>query len=174
MKTKFLGGMTVAASLIGLVLSSVPALSANPTEMGRWKDWSAYSLQQDDGQKVCFIVSEPVEKLPKNVNHGSVFFLVTNWIDRDIAGEPSIMTGYEFKPGSAVTAEVGGDKWEMFTEQQGAWIRNRKDEKNLLEAMKKGSDLRVKGTSTRGTATEYKISLLGISAALQKINEGCS
>ncbi len=174
MKKTYFCGSAFAAVLTTLLLSAGTAFGATPEEIGRWKDWSAYSLKQEDGQRVCFIVSEPVEKLPRNVNHGSVFFLVTNWLDRDISGEPSIMTGYQFKKGSAVTAEVGGNKWEMFTEQQGAWVRSRKDEKNLLDAMRKGSNLRVKGTSTRGTATEYKISLLGISAALQKINEGCS
>jgi len=39
--------------------------------------------------------------------------------------------------------------------------------------MKGGTSLIVKGTSSRGTLTTDKYSLLGISAALDKIGEAC-
>ena len=39
----------------------------------------------------------------------------------------------------------------MYTQNDGAWIKNVAEEARLIDAMRKGADLTVKGTSTRGT-----------------------
>lgn len=174
-KSRPFSNLAGAAGIALAILLAAPnmARAAEPERLGIFSHWISYSLVQEDGHKVCYAVSEPTEKLPKNVDHGNVFFLVTLWPAKGNATEPSLMTGYDFKEGSTVTAEIGGDKWNMFTYQKGAWVREAKDEKNLVDAMRRGSSMRVKGTSSRGTATEYTISLSGISAALDKIASSC-
>jgi len=162
--------MLMAAGLFaGLSMGS--AMAESPMSLGTFKDWSAYSLTEG-GQTVCFAVSEPQDKLPKAVKHGDVFFLVSNW-NGGSKGEPSLVTGYSFKTGSAVTAEIGSSKWNLFTNNNGAWIREAADESKLINAMKRGSSMRMKGTSARGTATEYQISLSGVTKALNAINSSC-
>ena len=39
----------------------------------------------------------------------------------------------------------------MYTQNDGAWIKNVAEEARLIDAMRKGADLTIKGTSTRGT-----------------------
>lgn len=159
-----------------LILVTVAALGGaqaeDPRPMGTFKDWHAYKMTQA-GKIACFAVSSPEERLPANVNHGNVFFIVTNWVTDDTNGEPSVVTGYSFKEDSTVTLEVGSAKWSMFTDQKGAWLRTTDEEKALITAMKSGSSMRVKGTSARGTATEYRVSLAGITAAIKEIDTNC-
>mgnify|MGYP006969349329 FL=1 len=160
-------------AILSIVHGGAWAQTSEPESLGSFKDWSAFKLNDANGV-VCFALASPEEMLPKNVSHGEVFFLVSNWVTRNVEGEPSLVTGYSFKEKSDVTVEIGSSKWQMFTDAQRAWVRDRDDEAALLDAMRAGSAMRVKGTSARGTATEYRISLSGISAALDRINSDCN
>ena len=160
-------------SMLFLTIAAVGGARAeDPQALGTFKDWSAYKMTEG-GQVVCFAVTSPEERLPLNVNHGDVFVLVTNWVTRQVSGELSVVTGYNFKEESTVTIEVGSSKWQMFTNAQGAWLRTQDEDRKLLQAMKRGSSMRIKGTSARGTATEYSVSLSGITAATNKIDADC-
>ena len=163
--------MGLGAILI-LLAAARGASAADPEQLGTFKDWTAFRFSDSNGV-VCYVLTSPDEMLPKNVNHGGVFFLITNWIAQETNGQPSVLTGYDFKDDSPVTLEIGGAKWNMFTKAKGAWLRGADEEQALIAAMRKGSSMRIKGTSARGTATEYRISLAGISAALDKINSDC-
>lgn len=166
-----------AASLAGgLLLTmalSAPAFAEDPKSLGSYKAWSAFSANVS-GHQTCFVISDPEDSQPTNVTHGDVVFMVTNWKTRGVKNEPSFLTGYTFKEGSIVTAEVGSDKWELYTDKNRAWLREPSDEQSLIKAMKRGSSMRIKGSSARGTATEYRISLSGITAAINKIDAECS
>ena len=162
-----------ALFLIFVTLAAAGGAQADdPQPLGDFNDWHAYKMS-DEGKIACFAVSSPEERLPANVNHGDVFFIVTNWVTNNTSGEPSVVTGYSFKEDSAVTLEVGSSKWDMFTDEKGAWLRTADEEKALINAMKRGSSMRIKGISARGTATEYRISLSGITAALKEIDSNC-
>ena len=164
--TKVLGLSVVLGSL-----AAGPALAEDPKFLGSFKAWQAFTTPVD-GQTTCYALTDPEDSLPKNVTHGDVVFMVTNWPGQ--RNVPSLITGYTFKEGSTVTAEIGSDKWELFTDKNSAWLRETTDEKALVTAMKRGATMRIKGLSTRGTATEYKIPLSGVTAAINKINASCS
>jgi len=50
----------------------------------------------------------------------------------------------------------------MYTQADGAWVKNAAEETRLVEAMRKGQDLTVKGTSAKGTASTDVYSLKGL------------
>ena len=106
-----------------------------------------------------------------------VYFLITDWPSRKTKSEPEAVPGYQYKDGSTVTAQVGGAKFEFFTQNDGddgaAWIRKRADEIRLIETMKGGKDLVVTGTSKRGTVTRDTYALAGLSDVLDKIHQSC-
>ena len=52
-------------------------------------------------------------------------------------------------------------------------MENADQEKTLVDAMRKGRKMVVKGTSSRGTSTVYTYSLSGITAALNTISTVC-
>lgn len=161
----------VATLGLGLALGSSAALAATaPEPIGTYKDWKAFSMTEGT-TKVCFVVSQPEDMSPKNVSRGDVFFLVTDWGDGK--PEPSVITGYDFRPNSKTNVKVGSDKFSLFTEGDGAWFRTEDDEKKLVNAMKRGNSMTVTGTSSRGTLTTDRYSLSGITAALDKLGRTC-
>lgn len=163
----------VIAALAALALGGAGgALAQSREALGRFKDWDAYKTTVG-GQAVCFAVSKPKDMLPKGVNRDPVFFFLTVWQGRGAQVEPSIQTGYTYRPDSTATATVGGETFNFFTKDDGAWLASADDEKKLIGSMRRGSTMTVKGTSSRGTITTDRYSLAGVSAALDKALEAC-
>src|SRR2546430_17361439 len=78
-----------------------------------------------------------------------------------VKNEVSVIIGYPFKTNSDATAEIGTAKFAMYTQNDGAWIKNVAEEARMVDAMRmrKGADLTVKGTSGRGTQSTDQYSL---------------
>ena len=90
-----------------------------------------------------------------------------------IKNEISVMIGYPFKSTSGATAEVGTAKFGMYTKDGGAWIKNGADESRMIDAMRKGADLTIKGTSGRGMQSIDQYSLKGLAQALDRAEQEC-
>ena len=61
----------------------------------------------------------------------------------------------------------------MYTQNDGAWVKNAAEEAQMVEAMRKGADLVVKSVSAHGTKTTDTYSLKGLDQALDKVAEEC-
>jgi invasion protein IalB len=61
----------------------------------------------------------------------------------------------------------------MYTQKDGAWIKNAAEEVRLVEAMRKSGDMTVKATTDRGTETIDKFSLKGMEQALTRVAQEC-
>jgi len=90
-----------------------------------------------------------------------------------VRNEVSIIIGYPFKPSTDATAEIGATKFAMYTQNDGAWIKNVAEEARMIEAMRKGADLTVKGVSGRGTQSTDQFSLKGLAQALDRAEAEC-
>ncbi len=167
-----------------LIASAAFALGAgsaladdNPALLGKFTDWSAYTSKADSFGKVCYVLSQPKTSDPRDVKRDPVYFLISDWPGRKTKAEPEVVPGYPYKDGSKVTVQVGSDKFELFTKNDGdsgaAWVQDTSDEQRLVDAMRRGAQAIVTGTSTRGTLTKDVYSLSGISAALDKIHKTC-
>lgn len=86
--------------------------------------------------------------------------------------EVSVMIGYPFKTNSDATVEVGGAVFAMYTQNDGAWIKAPDEERRMVDAMRKGGDLTVTGTSDRFKSTD-QYSLKGLAQALDRIGLEC-
>jgi hypothetical protein len=164
-----------AGALVFAVLVCAPA-RAEPTAIGSFKDWSVY--RTDNGKdKVCYALAQPKSSEPKKAKRDPIFFLISTWPGRNVRNEPSVVPGYTFKEGAKVNIEVGSDKFELFTKNDGdsggAWMENAADEKLLIDTMQRGQTMFVTGTSARGTLTRDSYSLGGIKAALDKVAATC-
>lgn len=158
--------------LILALLWSLPAL-AQIQHLGEFRDWDAYALQEDSEQ-ICYMLSIPKDMEPKNVRRGEVYFLVTHRPGDNVRNEISIITGYTYEPSSTVSAEiVGGNRYQLFTKDDGAWLRDTADEGRMVNAMRRGERMVVTGLSNRGTRTVDSYSLYGFTAAHNTISERC-
>ena len=159
-----------------LLLSAGAATAADPVSLGAFKDWSAFSAGAGDN-KSCYAIARPRSSEPAKIKRDPIAFLITDWPSRKAKAEPEVVPGYQFKDGSAVTAQVGSDKFNFFTKNDagegGAWVQSGADEARLIAAMRNGQDLIITGISKRGTLTKDTYSLAGISDAVDKIHAEC-
>jgi len=147
---------------------------AQPTLLGQYGDWGAYTASPG-GNKVCFALAKPKTTTlePAGRTRGpSYLFVSTRPIDK-VKNEVSVIIGYPFKSTSDATAEIGPAKFAMYTQNDGAWIKNVAEEARMVDAMRKGADLTVRGTSGRGTQSTDQYSLKGLAQALDKIEQEC-
>jgi hypothetical protein len=153
-----------------------PAMAAaGPTLLGVSKAWAAYQADTGEG-KVCYVLSKPKSIEPRKAVRDPIYLMLSDWPDRKVKGEFEILPGYSYKDGEEATAEVGSDKVELFTRNDGdgqAWVKDPADEDRLREAMRKGNSLIVTGVSARGTHTRDVYSLDGVSAMLDKAHAAC-
>jgi hypothetical protein len=84
-----------------------------------------------------------------------------------------VIIGYPFKTSTDAIAEIGTTKFAMYTQNDGAWIKNVAEEARMIDAMRKGADLTVKGTSGRGTASTDTYSLKGLAQAVERAEQEC-
>ncbi len=122
---------------------------------------------------MCYIHSAPEELIPSNLRHGEVSFFIRTSPAEGIDNEANFVVGYPFKENSTVTVDVDGQKFEMFTQGDSAWLLNAAEEPQLLAAMKAGKKMTVSGVSRRGNGTTYNYSLSGVTAATAKIVAEC-
>lgn len=163
-----------SASVMGFPLDSNAQTAGSPTLLGQFGDWGAYTAAPG-GHKVCFALSKPTSSrtVPPGRNRDQPYLFVSTRPAEKVKSEVSIVFGYPLKPNVDAALEIGTDKFAMYGQNDGAWIKNAADEPRLVEAMRKGSDLTVKGVSTHGTQTFDTYSLKGISQALDKVAQEC-
>jgi len=149
------------------------AQPAGSTPLGTFDAWETYKGNDGGRGSVCYVVSQPTAKEPATAKRDSIYFLITSWPGQKVTNEPSVIIGYPFKERSEASVQVGSDKFQFFTKDDGAWLASRDDESKLIAAMRSGSEMTVKGVSRRGTLTTDTYSLKGISPALDKAAEGC-
>lgn len=140
--------------------------------IGTYRDWDAY-MRTENGRRECFMISMPKSTAPKNVNRGSIYVTVTHRPAAKVKNEVSAIVGYPFRKNSTASATVGGQRFDLFTQGDGAWLDNSKADSRMVSAMKKGSKLVLKGLSQRGTNTTDRYSLMGFTAAHNAISQAC-
>jgi hypothetical protein len=77
------------------------------------------------------------------------------------------------KPNSEASVAVGGANFAMYTQNDGAWVKNAAEEAKLLDAMRKSADVAIKATTSRGTQTTDTFSLKGIAQAVDRAAQEC-
>jgi len=160
-------GIFSSLVILCAVAAAGPAF-AQATVVGQHRDWGTYSYQTNSG-KACYVMSVPKQKEPASLNHGDIFFFVSQKPGQSGSFEPQLKTGYDMQEGSKSIITIGGRSFTMFTQGSSAWLENPADEAQVLAAMRAGADMQVSATSGRGNKTGYTFSLLGLSAALTEM-----
>ena len=155
----------------GTLLAAGPA-AAEPQALATFKSWSVF-VHDAGTDRICFAAAEAADKSPKTVNHGDIFFLVATWKSGAAANQPSFRVGYNLQTAPAPTIRIGSEKWDMYVSDNEAFIESAAAEQSLINAMRKGAEMKINAMSNRGTATSYVVSLSGISAALDRARDAC-
>ncbi len=150
------------------------AVTAQPTLLGQFGEWGAYTAAPG-GKKVCFVLAKPANSktTPPNRPRDPAYFFVASRPSERVKDEVSVIFGYGLKPNADANIEISGASYAMYTQADGAWIKNAAEESRLVDAMRKGQDLTVKGTSAKGTSSADVYSLKGLPQALDRVGQEC-
>jgi invasion protein IalB len=152
-----------------------PAIGGvKPTLLGQYGDWGAYAASPS-GKKVCFAIAKPAssETNPPNRPRNPVFMFISTRPADKVVNEVSIIIGYPFKPGTEASVDVGSTDYALYTQQDGAWIKNATEEAQMVDALRGGQSAVVKGASAKGTQSTDNFSLRGLSQALDRVAQDC-
>ncbi|MEJ0074238.1 MAG: invasion associated locus B family protein [Alphaproteobacteria bacterium] len=145
-----------------------------PALLGQFGEWGAYTANSG-GKKICYALAKPSSSAtePANRPRDPAYTFISTRPTENVRNEISIVVGYPFKPGSEATVDIGSNKYAMYTQADGAWIKNAAEEARMVDAMRRGSDMIVAGESGRGTKSTDRYALKGLSQALDRVAQEC-
>ncbi|MCJ9428101.1 invasion associated locus B family protein [Kordiimonas marina] len=163
-----------AALILGL---SLPASAAAGRELlGSYRDWDAI-VSKHGNTKVCYMISMPKKSVASRsgASRGDIYITISHRPAAHVKNEVNVIVGYPLKEGSTMKVRVDGrHQFELFTEGEGAWAYDPKDDTAMVNAMRAGSHLVAYGVSQRGTKTTDTYSLSGFTAAYNAITKACN
>ena len=163
-----------AAVIISMAIPAVAQESTN--RVSAHTDWSVFEAPNP---KQCWSVSAPKETVNSRdgrvvaVKRSDILLFVSYIPSSNVKGQVSFTGGYPFRNGSTVTLDVGGTKFDLFTDGEMAWSASESDDSKIITAMKRGAEAVLTGFSSRGTKTEDTFSLLGFTAAVEDAEKRC-
>lgn len=154
--------------------SPAAAGGAQPKLLGQYGIWGAYTASPG-GKKVCFVLAKPTgsETNPPNRPRNPVYMFISTRPADNVTNEVSLVVGYPFKAGTEATAQVGGTSFALYTQQDGAWIKNATEEAKMVDAMRGGNSAVIKGVSAKGTQSTDTFALKGVAQALDRTAQEC-
>jgi len=170
--------LLIAAVWVMGLTGAGTAAAQNPKLVGSYSDWKALTFQeqganQGEIKSGCYTIAEPIRKEGAYTTRKPVYALVTHRPSDKKLNVITIIAGYQFKDGSDATVEVGDEKFSLFTKEDMAWARSDEDDAKIVDAMKRGADMVVHGTSSKGTETKDTYSLIGFTKAYNAIGQAC-
>ncbi|WP_244962190.1 invasion associated locus B family protein [Methylocystis parvus] len=147
--------------------------SGKPEQLATFGDWGAY-LAQSGKDKTCYALGQPKSREPKaKLKDTSAYVFISSRPGDNVRNEVAINLGYGTKDGSAATAQIDGDDWDLITKGQNAWVKDQTKEREFVGALRGGSKLVVKAASAKGTSTTDSYTLKGLSDALARVAQEC-
>lgn len=165
------------ASIV-LAMAVVPPLAhaqtgdSVPKQISVHRDWSVYEVTDSRG-RICYVASEPKEQSGNYSRRDPPALLVARLPGDPPPEQVSVQPGYSYLKSSVVEAKIGGRTFRLFTDGEHAWTRTNDEDRTLIDAMKAGSSMTVRGTSVRNTYSLDTYSLSGFTAAVEAMRTAC-
>ena len=134
--------------------------------------WQAFSSQQGRS-KVCYALSKAETRIPANLKDVEGLLFVSSRPGEGVRNEISFVMNFDLKEGVEHQAIVGNERFALVAKGQNMWLKNPAEEPRMLDALRRGSGLEIKGTSKRGNPTSDKYSLAGISQIVKRAEDAC-
>ncbi len=119
------------------------------------------------------MTSQPKTAVGNYTKRGDIFALITHRPAEGTKNVFSYMTGYSYKADSSVSVKIDDRNFNLFTQGDTAWTADSAADNAVTNAIKSGSSMVVKGTSSRGTETTDSFGLSGSSKAYEAISSAC-
>lgn len=134
--------------------------------------WQAFSSQQGRA-KVCYALSKAESRLPANLKDVEGLLFVATRPTEGVRNEISFVLNFDLKEDVEHQAIIGTERFALVAKGQNMWLKNPAEEPRMLDSLRKGSALEIKGTSKRGNPTADKYSLAGMNQAVKRAEDAC-
>lgn len=140
--------------------------------LGTYGDWKAL-MSGKDKSKVCYALAQPKDRKPAGLKRDPAYLFISNRVGDGAKNEVAMKLGFAGKAGQDGTLAIGSANFALLASGESAFLKNPAQEGQLIEAMKKASELTTKVASLRGNETTDKYSLKGFSDALARMAKEC-
>lgn len=164
-------------SILALALAATLVLTSAATAqsvrlLGEHRSWSSYAASDASGA-VCFAMTKPTSVEPTPDGYSQAYIYITTRPAENVVAEFNLVAGFSFQPDSQATVTVDGRAFNLFTQNDAAWLDDASQASTLASAIRAGSRLSVEGTTAGGIKVVQTYSLSGATAAQQSASAGC-
>jgi hypothetical protein len=131
-------------------------------------------MAQTGRSKVCYALSRPQDRLPKNVNRDPAYLFVSFRPAENVKNEVALVLGFSAKENGPAEAAVGNASYALLTKSANAWLKNPAEEGQAIATMARSGTVTVKTQSARGSSLTDRYSLNGFSKALEHARKECA
>lgn len=162
----------VALALVATLFLTSAASAQQVRLLGEHRAWSSYGASDAAGA-VCFAMTKPESVTPAPDGYTQAYVYVTTRPAENVTTEFNLVAGFTFQPDSKATVNVGGQVFNLFTQNDAAWLDDASQSSALASAIRAGSSMTIEGTSAAGIKVTQVYSLSGATAAQQSIGAEC-
>jgi len=135
-------------------------------------DWGVYTAQAGRS-KICYALSQPKDRLPKNLNRDPAYLFVSFRPAENVRNEVALVLGFAARENGPAEAAIGTASYALLTKATNAWLKNPAEEGQAIGTMAKASSVTVKAQSARGNQLTDRYSLNGFGPALERARREC-
>lgn len=146
-----------------------PEQKPGESHLGRFGEWDVFAATEAKA-KTCYMATIARSDSTKREK---AYVLVMHRPAQKALGVVSVTAPGPLKDKSEGEAEIGGEKFPLYTSARTPDTAWSFDDAKLLQAMLKGSAMVVRTTPAKGNAVAENYSLDGISKAYAEMNKAC-
>ncbi len=166
----FLPLLCCACLLLGPQEAAAQKLPEFLAENGAWK---AYTFVED-GNKVCYMYTEPTATDGNYTRRGDPNAMVTRRRGSKTTEEVSVTSGYPYQMGKLVQVRIDGRAHDFdLIHGEHAWVNDEAADSTLVKAMARGIKMTVRGVSRKGTHSVDTYSLVGFTKTHRAVVSAC-
>ncbi len=135
-------------------------------------DWGVYTAQAGRS-KICYALSQPKDRLPKNLSRDPAYLFVSFRPAENVRNEVALVLGFAARENGPAEAAIGTASYALLTKASNAWLKNPAEEGQAIGTMSKASSVTVKAQSARGNQLTDRYSLNGFGQALERARREC-
>lgn len=135
-------------------------------------DWGVYTAQTGRS-KICYALTQPQDRLPKNLNRDPAYLFVSFRPAENVKNEVALVLGFTAKESSPAEAVIGNASYALVTKASNAWLKNPAEEGQAITSMVRSGTMVVKTQSARGSNLTDRYSLSGFTKALEHARKEC-
>ncbi len=174
MRKSALPRVLLAALAIAAGAATAFAQADQPRQLEAAFLWRALAAGTPDNP-VCYVTHQAEAVVQAGQRVGPRPMLMVSWRPaKASANVVTVFAAYRFKAGSEATLEFSPQlSFRLFTTRDTAWAATSEDDAAIVQAMRMGQTVTVRGTSEAGAAVADTFSLTGFTAAAARAIQTC-